>query len=440
MSVMHRTHKEMDPNKPWSKLDFLGGGSEEEFDGTLFEDPTGSMKLGDAEELSTEEMEHRVKMFATKYDPVVFSSVFLPIVDIIELMLRHRLVPSIRPEVALTRWFTDPLLVLADSSRIAGSMGEDRWAKYKEIIADLSEELLPTSPIYRMAKRYDVSPEIAVPLFRQLGAEVAFLTEKKQSSALQQIPQFVLSLNGNKAPAALNLPADQQRRTKCVADLLLATAQEVGQPLLGFIGLQLVQAASIGADYTMQKRLTNVFTSAQRISTDWNLRSTGRLLQAFPSWVHGYFKLLRDDNVKLQLEGFIMETYMPTPEDGVATSSSEGNSTSSVEDTADEESNVFGASDDGLVDSPTVAGLLPEPPALTSATGTSVGSYFAKPSSSSTTFFHADELEKIIKTAAAKRMTVKSATDVVKSRHSLTEGSIDKSLRVLKEKSRKKQK
>ena len=401
---------EIDPRKPWTKLDFAG--DDNELDSSLFDDPSSGMRLGQAEELSSEEMEHRVKVLATKYDPVIFTTVFLPIVDIIELMLRHRLIPVIRPEVAISRWFSDPMQLLADSSKMVAAMSEERWLKYKEIITDFTEELLPTSAIYRIAKKHDVSTEIAVPLMRQLGAEVAFLTGKK-SQSLSQIPQFVLSLSSGKAPAALNLPANATARAKCVAELLVATAQEVGQPLLGFLGLQLIQAAGLEVEYVVQKRMTNVFCSSHRMMTDWDLRSSGRLLQAFPSWVHSYFKLLRQDNRKLELEGFVMDTYTSEPR--------------LVDEAATAEGVVEGAAGEESVE------MQPDQP-MQSRDSASVDSYFAPKDGAARDFFTSSQLAKIIHESVVKKAS--AAPPSIPSRFATS--SITKSITALKAKSKQK--
>ena len=335
-------------------------------------------------------------------------------------------------------------------------MSVDRWAKFREIVTDLTEELLPTSPIYRMAKKYNVSPDIAVPLFRQLGAEVAYLVDRKiNQSSMQQIPQFVLSLNANKAVNALNLPSEQVQRTKCITELLLATAQEVGQPVLGFIGLQLSQAASIPIEYTMQKRLTNVFASAQRIKTDWDLRGSGRLLQVFPSWVHSYFKLLKQDTVKLHLESFVMNSYAPVvsggggqddeSDEGAVQAARRGSvSRADGEDGREEDAGevdaLASASSSSAAFDPSVSFPFGEDGALSSSSGTgaamaleresvlaspvgteeAISSYFAKKDgsgrtpdgASSSSFLSSAELTAVLQKAAAKRLVTSVPVEV----------------------------
>ncbi|CCW71712.1 unnamed protein product [Phytomonas sp. Hart1] len=271
----------------------------------LFEDPTGGLATGPAEELTTTELEAQARLRVTGYDPAIFRLLYTPLVDVITALWEgegekggtgaasEEPIPS--EEVA--RWFMDGISTLRRPTYTADAMGPARWRALCHGLSKLYEGVEPVMPLTRAVRRHKLPEELYVPFFRQLAMSLA--EPEARATTVGILPGLTLSLANGRAPPLFGLPASmgQAERVLIVAEIYLSVAQETGDVDLAFLGLQLLRANSIQPHFGFQKQLTNVFAASSRLRTDWQTRSSGQLVEMFPKW-RDYLKVVRRDNLR----------------------------------------------------------------------------------------------------------------------------------------------
>lgn len=300
---------------------------------SLFEDPTGGLTSGPAEELSTTEMEALVRLHVSAYSPSVFYLLYTPFVDVVRLIVEGGLLPEgtelrgvdgnsgksgrdgavgdskedeegsastvtpslRRPEEVMARWFSDGSAVLRDPhGATAGAMGERRWKLLGEALVSFYAPIEEVMPLTRVVRKRGLPEHLYIPFFRQLA--MSLVPPESRRSVAATLPGVILGLANGRAPRLLALPDDHVERVLTVAELFLGVAQETGNTDLAYLGVQLLRANDLMTPFAFQKQLTNVFSAAARLQTDWLVRSTGQLVDAFPRWVD-YERMVRHDNV-----------------------------------------------------------------------------------------------------------------------------------------------
>ncbi|EKF39761.1 hypothetical protein MOQ_000007 [Trypanosoma cruzi marinkellei] len=263
----------------------------------LFDDPTGGLTAGPAEELSTTEIEHQVRLNVSSYSRSIFYLLYTPFVDVISVLLERGLAPDVaRPGEVMCRWFTDGALTLQNPASVEEGMGTETWRQLCEGLDAFYEEVEPVMPLTAAVRKHGLPEDLLVPFLRQLSMDL--LVPLRKRAVLEILPGLVLGLANGRAPTALGLPADSQRaRATMVADLFLGVGQETGNTDLAYLGIQLLRANDIPVPFPKQKQLTNVFSANTRINTDWQMRVSGQLVEVLPKWME-YYKKVHLDNLR----------------------------------------------------------------------------------------------------------------------------------------------
>ncbi|ORC89951.1 uncharacterized protein TM35_000102190 [Trypanosoma theileri] len=262
----------------------------------LFDDPTGGLAAGPAEELSTTEIEHQVRLYVSAYSRSLFYLLYTPFVDVISVLLERGLVPdTARAGEVMCRWFTDGALTLQNPTCVEAAMGPAAWRELCAGLDDFYADVAAVLPLPAAAQRHGLAAELLVPFMRQLAMEL--LVPARRRAVVAVLPGLVLGLANGRAPPALGLhPTDQRARAVATADLFLSAGQETGNTDLAYLGIQLLRANDIPVPFPKQKQLTNVFAAATRIQTDWQMRVSGQLVEVLPKWME-YYKKVHNDNV-----------------------------------------------------------------------------------------------------------------------------------------------
>ncbi|KAH9584261.1 hypothetical protein LSM04_005874 [Trypanosoma melophagium] len=267
----------------------------------LFDDPTGGLAAGPAEELSTTEIEHQVRLYVSAYSRSLFYLLYTPFVDVISVLLERGLVPdTARAGEVMCRWFTDGALTLQQPSCVEAAMGPAVWRELCEGLDVFYADVAAVLPLPAAVRRHQLAEDVLVPFMRQLAMEM--LVPARRRAVLAVLPGLVLALANGRAPPALGLhPTDQRARAVATADLFLSAGQETGNTDLAYLGIQLLRANDIPVPFLKQKQLTNVFAAATRIQTDWQMRVSGQLVEVLPKWMD-YYKKVHHDNVDAMIK------------------------------------------------------------------------------------------------------------------------------------------
>ncbi|RNF19286.1 uncharacterized protein Tco025E_04221 [Trypanosoma conorhini] len=267
----------------------------------LFDDPTGGLTAGPAEELSTTEIEHQVRLNVSAYSRSIFYLLYTPFVDVISVLLERGLAPnSARPGEVMCRWFTDGALTLQNPACVEEGMGPAAWRQLCEGLDAFYEDVEPVMPLTAAVHKHGLPEELLVPFLRQLAMDL--LVPLRKRAVLEILPGLILGLANGRAPVALGFPTDNQRaRATIAADLFLGVGQETGNTDLAYLGIQLLRANDIPVPFPKQKQLTNVFSAATRIQTDWQMRVSGQLVEVLPKWME-YYKKVHVDNLRAMKE------------------------------------------------------------------------------------------------------------------------------------------
>ncbi|EAN83281.1 hypothetical protein C3747_90g165 [Trypanosoma cruzi] len=263
----------------------------------LFDDPTGGLTAGPAEELSTTEIEHQVRLNVSSYSRSIFYLLYTPFVDVISVLLERGLAPDVaHPGEMMCRWFTDGALTLQNPASVEEGMGAENWRQLCEGLDAFYEEVEPVMPLTAAVRKHGLPEDLLVPFLRQLSMDL--LVPLRKRAVLEILPGLILGLANGRAPTALGFPTDSQRaRAIMVADLFLGVGQETGNTDLAYLGIQLLRANDIPVPFPKQKQLTNVFSAATRIHTDWQMRVSGQLVEVMPKWME-YYKKVHLDNLR----------------------------------------------------------------------------------------------------------------------------------------------
>lgn len=280
-------------------------------DASLFDDPTGGLTLAEGQELTQSELCRELQESPSHYDPVLFYVAFTPIVDLVDLLVKRRLVPPLNADAAVSSWFQDPRLLMANPQLLALSMGAERYRDFRlylEEYIDLTDGMMP---LRRAMERQQTPHELLCPYLRTVGCALWSRQWDIRSAASQKIPGIALALCNGKAAGTLALPEDALLRTEAVADILVGLGQEIASPGIAFLAVQILRANNLEVPYRLQKALTNVFSAVQRTKTDWDLRSTGLLKHAYPRWTTKYLRQVGADASTAQSDVFLQGSTEP---------------------------------------------------------------------------------------------------------------------------------
>lgn len=275
----------------------------------LFEDPSGGLAAGPAEELSAAEVSSQLRTLTAAFNEGLYHLLYTPFVDVVALVVGEGLMPAAeepaasgggyerqrRPEEVAARWFTDGPTTLRDPHFTARAMGAAPWRSLRAALKRSWEASEAVMPLPRAVAKYGVQAEVFIPFLRQLAMELAEPQRRKAIVAV--VPGLTLALANGRAPSTLGLPEDQHGRCMAVAELFLSVGQETGNTDLAYLGTQLLRANDIQTPFLLQKQLTNVFSTSSRVQTDWQVRQAGQLAEMYPKWLE-YFRKVRSDNAK----------------------------------------------------------------------------------------------------------------------------------------------
>ncbi|ESL06497.1 hypothetical protein TRSC58_05828 [Trypanosoma rangeli SC58] len=196
----------------------------------------------------------------------------------------------------MCRWFTDGALTLQNPMCVEEGMGPEAWRQLCEGLDAFYEDVEPVMPLTAVVHKHGLPEELLVPFLRQLAMDL--LVPLRKRAVLEVLPGLILGLANGRAPAALKFLTDNQRaRATMAADLFLGVGQETGNTDLAYLGIQLLRANDIAVPFPKQKQLTNVFSAATRIQTDWQMRVSGQLVEVLPKWME-YYKKVHMDNLR----------------------------------------------------------------------------------------------------------------------------------------------
>ncbi|EPY32949.1 hypothetical protein STCU_02564 [Strigomonas culicis] len=305
--VWRRTYKKMSAN---DIVDMIGTESHTQAGSSplalnLFEDPTGGLVSGPAEELTTAELESQIQVRLLRYSKETFYLLYSSFVDVVFILIEHKLTPVVQDEEKLmdaralasevTKWFLNGAATVKNPSYTAEGMGEERWRRFSAALVAHGEGMEEVLPLTRAVRKHQLPEEVFVPFLRQLAMDLVDGDQRRE--VLQLLPGLTLSLANGRAPALLELPQEQAARAAVVAELFLSCGQETGNAELAYLGVQLLRANDMPTPFSFQKQLTNVFSAAARIRNDWQMRGTGQLIDTYPKWLE-YHKRVRLDNMK----------------------------------------------------------------------------------------------------------------------------------------------
>ncbi|KAG8344451.1 hypothetical protein TRVL_04716 [Trypanosoma vivax] len=276
----------------------------------LFDDPTGGLTAGPAEELPTADIASQVRLCVDAYSRSHFYLLYTPFVDVISIVLQRGLAPNVpRPGEVISRWFTDAVATLQNPKCVEESMGVRGWRLLCEGLDEFYEDAEAVMPLTAAVRRHGLPQHLLVPFMRQLAMELVLPARRR--AALDILPGLILGLANGRAPPELGFPDSsasaavsakaaeeaQRKRAVIAADLFLSVGQETGNTDFAYLGIQLLRANSIPVSFSKQKQLTNVFAAATRIQNDWQMRASGQLVEVLPKWMD-YYKSVFGDNMR----------------------------------------------------------------------------------------------------------------------------------------------
>lgn len=231
--------------------------------------------------------------------------------DVVSLSKHARHI-SDRSSIAVSNWFLDGKSALARPRWTEEKMGPERYRIFTKALTQEYEKLEAAMPLSRFFRRHPSLPaSLFIPFLRQLSLEM-YSTERR-AAAVKVVPGIIVTLaNGRVVPQSFHLPGvdphtrvparsppgvspsdgsaslreknvDEQR-VQLITEMFMAAAQETGTTDLAYLALQLLRANGLTVPFTLQKQLTNVFSTASRITTDWRVRSSGVLAECLPKW------------------------------------------------------------------------------------------------------------------------------------------------------------
>lgn len=308
--VTLRTHRRISASEA---IDLENTAADNRMENSLFDDPTGGLSFTEATELSESELHRELASSANSFDPIVYAIAFCPVVDLVDLMNRSNLLPYVKPEVSASRWLQDPRILFLRPRSMEEAMGAEKWAIFSERVQQWWNLTQETTPLRRVCAKYNVNPDLIVPLFRQIGVNLWSRNWEVRQERLQVLPGIVLALSSGKGEKVVRVSDEMECRVRFVAEILMALSQETGHASTAFLGIQLLRANKLDVPYRVQKSLTNVFSSIQRIKTDWDLRGSGQLLSAVPKWTRGYLRRVEQESSSASPDPFLEATAEAAP-------------------------------------------------------------------------------------------------------------------------------
>lgn len=238
-------------------------------------------------------------------------------------LAKHARVTFDRAHITVSNWFLDGKTALARPGWTKEKMGPERYHIFTQALLHQYEKMEPAMPLSRFFRRHPSLPaSLFIPFLRQLSMEM-YSTERR-AAAVKVVPGIIVTLaNGRVVPKSFHLPGvdpthsassagsshsllsseessrlreknvDEQR-VRLITEMFMAAAQETGTTDLAYLALQLLRANGLTVPFTLQKQLTNVFSTASRITTDWRVRSSGVLAECLPKW-KVYLKQVKSD-------------------------------------------------------------------------------------------------------------------------------------------------
>lgn len=233
----------------------------------------------------------------------------------------HRRSLSDAASTVVSNWFLDGQSALSRPDWTAQKMGPERYRIFITALKKQYESLEPALPLPRLLRRHPFLPYfILLPFLRQLSLDMH--STDRRAAAVKVVPAIIISLaNGRVVPHYFGFPGTrgssleevnsttdgtekaistdatmsvEEQRVRLVTELFMAVAQETGNSDLAYLALQLLRANGLTVPFTLQRQLTNVFSTAARISTDWRVRSAGVLAECLPKW-KAYWRRVKSD-------------------------------------------------------------------------------------------------------------------------------------------------
>eukprot|EP00796_Vickermania_ingenoplastis_P007051 gene7051-4994_t len=306
---------------------FSDGGLDGSIEWNLLGDPSGGLNDGEsAEELSEHDLMEEIRSRQNSYQPEQFYLLFTPLIDIVSLMMDAQLLPEnerrnskawrlqlqqqgaedngsemalpvstigprpkgsrAAPDVAsraVSHWFLDGESAIAKPTWTKEKMGQERYEKLVASLKAFYEPAEGVMPLTRVVRRHGLPEDLYVPFLRQISLDM--YSGERRAATVKAVPGIVVTLaNGRIAREALQLPEQDEERVLLVTALFMAVAHETGNTDLAYLAIQLLRAHGMTVPFTFQKQLTNVFSTASRIMTDWRVRSSGLLAECLPKW------------------------------------------------------------------------------------------------------------------------------------------------------------
>lgn len=192
---------------------------------------------------------------------------------------------------AVSHWFLDGQSALAKPQWTSEKMGEQRYAVFSAALRKYYEPIEAVMPLTRVVRQNGLPEHIFVPFLRQISLDMHSI--ERRAATVKVVPGVIITLaNGRVVPKEMGLPEDDERRVMLVTALFLSVAHETGNTDLAYLAIQLLRAHGLPVPFAFQKQLTNVFSTASRVQTDWKVRSSGVLAECLPKWKE-YLKKVR---------------------------------------------------------------------------------------------------------------------------------------------------
>jgi hypothetical protein len=232
--------------------------------------------------MAAEDVQLRVRTMRDAFRPEIYALVLFGAVDLVQMLSANGLLPREKPEISGRLWFFSPHAVLLNPILVVEAMGELRWNAFVPLLtARLEEHDAASSALSRACAKHGVPREEWVPMLRWL------VSEGMEGGFRSIAAGFVLALANGSGPTELALPADSIERTRVVAQMLIAVAQEYGHLGMASVAMELLRSVHTDITFTDQKALMGVFSRSSRRSMEWQLRSSGALQGLIQSWLKG---------------------------------------------------------------------------------------------------------------------------------------------------------
>lgn len=221
-----------------------------------------------------------------QYNPALYSYGLFDCMDIVYHATLAGLVPDTAVKTSIASWFLHPAIAWKHPGALIRAVGEERWQCLQQVLRRLLSEHDETiAPVTRFTSTAPVLDAAQWTTFLRSIVSVGLLTPE----SAMMIPFVVEAAVAGELRGRGQIQASAADRAHWVAKGLLEAAVEYGSNSMLDLSLELHRKHRLPTDYATMRRVEQCIQKAGRRSLDWNLRSSGRLVQALPRWFRDHY-------------------------------------------------------------------------------------------------------------------------------------------------------